>query len=596
MKKEAIFFIIILFLIINLSLVFAAENTTVSKKGYDCLAAKVQGKCSSLAIEEKIFSLLASGQCKDELVSDSLGGECWPKSGCKIKTTAQAIFALKENSANVEKAINWILTKDAPATQLQWFVQIDSTKPVKCKVSYSGKPYDIEIDSEKKINTRAGSCLELSDGDYWLEVSSSCYGQDFEISCNESFVTSLLYKQQESSTIYVSEKIHSSSADVTTTERVESMCFKEGTSCNYEATLWASLVLKKLRQNTTAYIPYLVSMADENSRYLPESFLYILLGESYRNEILLKQKESKWWLESGDKFYDTALALYPFQYEESAEKTNAITWLSEVQGTDGCWQGNIRNTAFLLYSIWPKKAQVIEGQKDCEDEKNFCMSVPNCKTAEGTELEGFAGCFGANICCNRQYLSPTCGEQGGEKCSADEICSGGQSIPGSDLIGNEICCFEGTCQTGAQEATCGRYSGTCRTSCLSDEQQSSYLCIGNDVCCTEKTTAGINYTGIIIFSILIVLVALGIIFRKKLKTLITKKKPGEPSPSQFGQQRPGPFGPGSLPSSSPPGMPQRMMPRRIIPSQQQPVRRPLPPRKQEGEFNEVLRKLKEMGK
>ncbi len=600
MKKEMMFFALILFLIINLSFIFAAEDLNISKEGYDCLKTKVEGKCSSLAPEEKIFSLLALGQCKDELVEDSYDGECWPKSGCKIKTTAQAMLALRENSGNVDKPLTWLLDRESPTTQLQWYVQIDSNKPVKCKVSYSGKSYNVEIDTEKKINSPAGSCLGLSDGDYWFEVSPTCYEQDFEISCNESFITSLLYKTQASSTVFVSEQMHSSSADGTITEKVESLCFKEGTSCSYEGTLWASLILKKLKQNTTAYIPYLISMAEENSRYLPEAFLYILVGESYRNEILLKQRESQWWLESEDKFFDTAFALYPFQYEELIEKTNSINWLGEIQGTDGCWQGNIRNTAFLLYSIWPKKAQLIEGQKDCE-EGNYCMSAANCRTAGGTELSDFSGCFGAaNICCSKQYLAPTCGAQGGEKCPSDKICSNGEPIPSSDLVGSEKCCLKGTCQTGEQIATCGRSSGTCRTSCLSTEEETQYTCNGNEACCVIKTTPPTNYTGIIIFSILIVLVVLGIIFRKKLKMLvdkITKKSPGTGTPSPFGQQRPGPFGPGSMPPSTPSGMPQRMMPRRILPSQppQQP-RRPLPPRKQEGEFSEVLRKLKEMGK
>jgi hypothetical protein len=601
MKKERVFILLIVLLIINLSFVFAADNVSVSQRGYDCLQSKVEGKCSSLASEEKIFSLLALGQCKDELVSDSYDGDCWPKSGCKIKATAEAMLALKENSGNVDKPLTWILDRESPATQLQWFVQIDSTKPVRCKVSYSGKSYpNIEINAEKKINSPAGSCLGLSDGNYWFEVSPSCYDENFEVSCNESFITSTLYKTQSSSTIFVSEQVHSSSADGTTMEKVESSCFKEGTSCSYEGTLWASLILKKLKQNTSAYIPYLVSMAEENSRYLPEAFLYILVGESYRNEILLKQRESKWWLESGDKFYDTALALYPFQYEEPSEKTSTMAWLGEIQGTDGCWQGNIRNTAFLLYSIWPKKvqAQVVGGQKDCEDEKNYCMSSANCKTTGGNELEGFAGCFGANVCCDKQFISPTCGAQGGEKCSSDEICSGGQNIPASDLQTSEKCCFEGTCQTGGEEPTesnCARNGGTCRASCLSDEQEITYSCTGTQACCITKTTKT-NYTGIIIFSILIVLVVLGIIFRKKLKMLvdkITKKKTGEGTSSTFGQ-RPGPFGPGSLPPSSP-MMSQRMMPRRVIPSQPQ-TRRPMPPRRQEGEFNDVLKKLKEMGK
>ncbi|MDP2673055.1 MAG: hypothetical protein Q8O84_04550, partial [Nanoarchaeota archaeon] len=125
--------------------------------------------------------------------------------------------------------------------------------------------------------------------------------------------------------------------------------------------------------------------------------------------------------------------------------------------------------------------------------------------------------------------------------------------------------------------------GTCKdTSCESGEKENlNYLC--NDFsqsCCMQKTTT--SFWWLWVLGILIVLIALAIAFKDKLKDfyykLSTNKPKGNPSR---------------------PGMPSRIneIPqRRIIPPQSHPQypRRPIPQRK--SELDDVLKKLKEMGK
>ena len=103
-------------------------------------------------------------------------------------------------------------------------------------------------------------------------------------------------------------------------------------------------------------MPYLITLKDDptNQIYIPESFLYYLTGK-FRTELLLKQRASSYWEESGNRYYDTAFALLPFGYESPNEKSGSKSWLLSVQLRSGCWNnGNIKDTAFLLYSIWPK--------------------------------------------------------------------------------------------------------------------------------------------------------------------------------------------------------------------------------------------------
>jgi hypothetical protein len=586
MKKKGVFFVLLLllvFLVLSAFTVRAANETNADVKAYACLENKVKDQCSTLSTEEKIFSLLTIERCKAELLSDSLAEECWPDVGCKIKTTAQAILALRHVNADTTAAENWLLSQQGNFADIDWFLETEAEGKTSCTVTYLGNSYSFTINEDKTLSGSSGSCLRV-DSNYWLKISPTCYDYEFKISCSNSFLTSLLYKKKTSTTVYVSEETHSASGEGTTTEKVSSSCFKEGSSCNYEGSLWAAVVLKSRGYDVSSYIPYLVAMADDNEKYLPESFLYSLTND-FRVDLLAKQQESKWWLVSGDKFYDTAVALIPFQNEQLTEKSDSKTWLTEVQGEDGCWQGNIRDTAILLYSLWPKKAANVSTAKDCESSGYACMSSASCSDVEGNILTDYTGCFGTNICCSKKQQLKTCSEQNGELCDSDEQCLGGSSVSASDTTGGRICCIRGVC--GVQEKSeCELKGGYCKSICSSGEEFVSYSCTSGNCCMIKQKS---NLWIVIVLAILIILVVIGIIFRKKLREFFFKLK------SKFGKGkekgRPTTGGPRFPPSS------QRVYPvqRRILPQQPRaPVRRPVPQKK--SEFDDVLKKLKEIGK
>jgi hypothetical protein len=597
MKRVFLFGILIL-LILPL---ITSENVTMDNsdneqakisEAYSCLRDKIGDDCSS-SIQDNIFSLLAVGKCKDEVIDDSSGEECWPKNNCDVKTTAQAVLALDDAGTSTSKAEKWLLSKNNTSPDLTWYLEIESPKATICEITYSGASYTVSIDEEKRISTSAGSCLTLSEGGWWLRVSQSCYGNEFEISCNEQFLTTLLFSKEGSSTIHISEKTSSASAEGTTKEKINSYCFMDDGSCDYEGTLWAAFVLGSLDYKISYYVPYLISMKEQNEEYLPESFLYFMTGYTdFRNELLLKQK-TDYWDESGDKFYDTALALYPFQYEEVQEKSKSKEWLLEIQQDDGCWDGgNIRNNAFLLYSLWPDlsgKGTAGGGGDDCEDSGYYCMSEINCI---GNILKQY-DCAGTFKCCDTPKSSNTCVEQGGEVCTSGQTCSG-DTIDADDLSLGEVCCTGGICEAQEQKTECEIYGGECGYSCGDNQEESSYECNGNYICCIEKT-GGESwlkslFSGgawlIWLLAVLIILAVFGIIFRNKLKSYFYKIK------SKFGRGKPGSGGtyPRFPPSATPVNRP---LPRRILPPSYQ-SKKPYPRKK--SEIDDVLKKLKDMGK
>ncbi len=608
MKRGTTLFILIISLILIIPLIPAVDvnitnasnaNNEDSKidKAYSCLEGKVVDKCSTLSLEEKIFSLLALGECEDELISEAEGDkECWPSGNCDVKLTAMALLALEEAGTSASDAEDWLLSQYTVPSNVNWFLEIENPNgETSCTITYSNSSYSgISIKEDKKIypgSQGLGSCLSLESHAYWLRIAPSCYDKEFKISCGETFITTLLFKKDDSSTIHVSEDAHTASAEGTTTETVNSLCFSEGSSCNYEGSLWATFVLDYLEHDVSAYIPYLVTTAEDNERYLPEGFLYRLTGYSdFKSDLLLKQK-SKYWDESGDKFYDTALAMYSL-YENSREKENTKDWLLEVQDESGCWNsGNIRNTAFILYAVWPESSTDDGGDEleDCESSDYYCMSSVDC---EGSILPGYS-CSAALKCCSVAKSIDTCTGQGGEICNSAQSCIGGTSSSASDLASGQECCVGGLCQTPTEETGCESNDGTCRDSCFDTEEPSSDSCDGTDTCCVEKDEPEPtpNYWWIWLLLILIILLVIAIIFRDKLRPYWFKLK------SKFKKSKPG-FGMPGFPTTPsgmrPVGPP---MQRRILPPspQRPPIRRP-PLGRPKGDIDEVLKKLKDMGK
>ncbi len=591
--KKKVFLIFLFILVLSAFLISAAENdTAVDERGYSCLEEKLKDGCSTLSTEEKIFSLLASGDCRDSITSDS-------KYKINTKLTAQAILALSTTNGDTDEGEEWLLSQNRTPANMDWLMQIESINETSCTIKYSGSSYTVTVGANKKINTGAGTCLTLYGGNYWLKIAPSCYTKEFEISCKKAFSTNLLYKKTTSDVIYVASTTNIASADGTTTVKVNSYCFAQGSACDYEASLWAALVLNFRGYDVSAYLPYLITLMDEaeNMKYLPESFLYSLTTD-FRNELLLKQLPDGYWKVSDNKFYDTALAILPFQNEDLNEKTTSQNWLKGVQGTDGCW-GSIRDTAFILYSFWPKPIQEsAPDMDDCETSGLFCMSSASCLEAGGTAITGYDGCFGTNICCNKEKPLESCEVQGGDLCNSDEQCLGGDTVESSDSNSEKFCCLDGTC--GIKEVSeCESNMGLCKVSCSDNEESSSYTCTTySDICCVAKEKKSYLWLIIILLVILIALTVLGIIYRKQVKEFFFKAKAWVMSKFKKGGGKPS-----SAPSGGGPRFPPtssaRVFPgavqRRIIP-QQRPAAAPA--RKPEGksDFDEVLRKLKEIGK
>ncbi|VVB80710.1 Uncharacterised protein [uncultured archaeon] len=554
-------------------------NLSSIDKGFACLESNVKDDCSgATTIQEIALTLLASPKqsvaqgCYNKLKSYDQGN-CFGIGSCNVRDTALAILAYNNLKQDTKKYQSWILNQTLVSSDIQWFLQQDSIEAANCKVTYDSTDYSFSVQTNKKIDTNAGSCLSLANSNYWYAIDPSCYSKNFALVCDKAFIGNLLYKQPNSPIVYVLSNTQSAAASGTINLQVKSKCFGQG-SCNYEASAWAAVALKTVGVNVDEFVPYLVAGSDSNKQYLPYAFLNMLVDYSeYGTKLVQMQNLNTWEAESTayEQYYDTALALVSLSDSSATQVKNAKDWLTGyAQSANGCWNNNnTKDTAFILWALQKRQSSFIPGGvislTSCSEGNFFCIS--DCPLDQ--IKQNYAGCSAGKTCCGTQNIK-TCAEYYGEVCASDKVCDGDSRVA-SDT---SACCLSSCVTPQVTQTACDTAGGICRTSCNANQDSVSQSCgDANQVCCKAKTTTPTNLGWLwILLVILIILIIVGIIYREKIKLWIYKKRSGfkKEEGEGTGQNRPsGPAAPGMIPPQRPmirPGMP-------IMPPAQ---RRPLP--------------------
>jgi hypothetical protein len=596
MKKGVFLAVISVVLLIILAVgIASAANETLGSgdkidKAYKCLQDELDAR-SAVSLQEAIFSMLAGANTKKNLggvIEDEKKSpeSCWPKSGCRLKETAQVALAYQKAGRNSQDAKKWILTKNSTTVELKWFLEIDIANQAmaNCIIKDGQKENKIQILESQIISGSPGNCLSIDGNGYMLRINNNCVKNNFEVSCDQDFITTTLYQKSTGGTLFVSPETHSAAASGFTKEKVNGECFKTEGACDYEGSLWAALAMHKMGQDVSGVVPYLLALADDNPKYFPSAFLYALIGgdEQY-NLVIQSQKQGKFWeITGGNKFYDTSLAMLGLGGREGAELTAAKDYLLSIQTDKGCWNNNnIRDTAFILYSGWQRAggggAGEGTGATPCEPLYS-CENAFECTNAGGEPLYDFE-CSGADICCSLKVQKPTCAEKKGLLCTEEQSCEGRV-----ESAADGSCCFGACVQIEEREDLCSPAGGECKISCDEGELESGETCAdAYSRCCISEGSS--MWFWIVLLIILIIIAVLAIIYREKLKIwwfkLKEKFRKGK-SPQRAPMLQP--RTPGAVPRQVAPAAYMRMRPAAPI--------RAAPPK--DKDMEETLKKLKEM--
>jgi Cys-rich repeat protein len=389
--------------------------------GYECLQSEIN-KSSSLSLEEAVFGMLALGS-EREVLNDTIAGQkhatqdCWPRAGCTLKDTAQVLLAYDRAGVDTTGIENWLESKKVTAKlSLSWFLEIDIENhvPSECSIFYDGNEYRFDIEEDMTLSANAGDCLTGA-GEYWFSIADNCVEKQFDVSCGDGFITALLYRKSTGGTLFVSSNTHSSGAGGFTEEKVGAECFSTNAAgtCDYEGSLWATLALQRPGFDISNLIAYLVALSDDNKKYFPSSLLYVMVdGGEQLTEIVNSKVRGNQWKTLGtpyNEFYDTSLGLLALGDGFANEVDPVKGWLLRVQKDSGCWgtqsNNDIRDTAFLLYSGWPRYVPLapvgcasdsdcsITGLDICELGSGLCVECLNSIDCDSGEI-----CNANNVC------------------------------------------------------------------------------------------------------------------------------------------------------------------------------------------------------
>lgn len=617
-KRGIVLVVVFLLAFFLINFVYAttnsSQNSTNLDKAYQCIQNKTGDDCSKLTVDEQASVLLSKGNyknCVDAFLKNSDNQQCWPSGNCNIKSTSIALLALDRAGQNTDTIKAWLLNRSKVASDLTWYIQIDSSSATSCKVSYDTHQYTVQIDSSKQVLSGAGSCLSVSENNFWLKISSNCLDKSYTISCDKDFTSTLLYKSSTSDTIHVSQNLHTEVSGGESIEQVTYMCFKSGPSCDYEGSLWAILALNKKGVDTSPYIPYLDSLVDQNENLFPEAFLYAITGsDTYLNAIVTNNFKGNFWnVGTYGKYISTALGFIALQSQTSDQVDSAKAYLTngKTQDINGCW-GSVKETGLLLYTGWPSSSSstttttqcskdsdcginqkclnnvcvTTSNQQDCAASGKYCITTSQCNQAQGLIFTNLQCPALGDICCSQNYQVQSCSALSGIICQSDETCNGD-----SKTASDGLCCL-GSCtpiQTQNTTYTCTTNTqNTCTSSCAGTVD-TSLTCPGNQFCCQPQQSSTL---WIWILLILILIVIIAIIFRKRLQLFYFRIKNNFRKGSGPRENRP-PF--------SPPGAGQRMIPRPMFPVPRQPVQQRAPVRSsKDSEFEETIKKLRDMSK
>jgi hypothetical protein len=637
MKKEGLLVLFALIAVLSVLTVTFVNASSFSspdeaiRNAYLCLFNNTVNR-TDLSLQEAVFTTLAEGYQNNTYttIEHQRNGNCWPSSSCTLKDTSQvalAYNAIGENTSGIE---TWLISKNMSVTGLQWFLEIDINNhiPSACTVSDGSSTQNVQIDEDMKLSGSTGSCLTVSSDGYLLTVSPSCIDNKFTVSCDQDFITTMLYKKTGGDTVYVSSDTHGASSLGTTNEQINSKCFSLGNSCDYEGSLWAAVSLQKLGYDVTSFIPYLLALEEDNQNLLPSSFLYVLTGgQDQYSELTTSQLQNKFWQAGANnsRFYDTALAVSALSGASSNEKDNAKQYLLDIQQPNGCWNNNnVRDSAMTLWAGWPGSLNSYPGSggnsggtggtmpidtnpgnasqaSQCSLAGYDCTSAFSCLDAGGTVLSSY-GCPSLQSCCSVTITQQSCSALGGVVCGSNQEC-GGQQVPSSD----GSCCTSACIDTQNQNSCETLNAGTCKSACVSGESEVSESCSAGQVCCaasggspSNSSSSGSSLWIWFLIGIILILAILGVVYKDKvrlwwfklsgkLKTTPVVKSPDvqtggimpiQRRPLQIG----GPMRP--MPSSSRPAPVNRPIPKKVENAKSQ----------KDKDFEETLRKLKDMSK
>ena len=363
--------------------------------------------------------------------------------GDPIKSSL-ALYALNFAGENVSEEINRLKESQIIAlTGGSWLIQLKSNNDqlAECSINFEEIEHNLQVIN----NTIVSQC---DTNQRWLNFENCIQSplkvhEEFTMECVNGD-DSLIYRSDNGDYYIIKQNSPYS---------IDNGCFTNGGSCSCKPSGYASWVLDRL--NDASYsVPYLRANCDAP---LDNAFLFMITSQSVYGDLLVEQKEGNEW---GD-LESTSFAIRSLKRSQNQDAYNdALFALKLKQRPDGSWNGDLKDTATVLFAVFTDAPSTISGG-----------SQPSGATCGDGIIEGSEQCDGDSLACLEGESCLECSCQAetsctvNDECVSDSECSIGFCDPiscgcvecKSDLdcgpLSDNIC-VDGRCVSSTEENEC----------------------------------------------------------------------------------------------------------------------------------------------
>ena len=275
----------------------------------------------------------------DALLDEQDRSGCFPKDDCKVKETALALLALNKLGMDISKGSNWLEGSQNNKDLGLWDLKITAPpQNTTCTLNEDTinivngqaiEPLGLPNDPEITLNLNCSSV----NGVITAEVVNTYLGNPF-----------VYYKSNDKeATIKINN------------EKCFSINYR--TSCNYESTLFATYVLKKLNKEKPDAVGWLKQNYDDSETLHHAMLTLIDSFQTSKDWLINNQKDGAWSTkaliyEKPTNLYVTAIATAALKNTEYSN--NSINWLKSQQKFIGSWNNSVMDTSVILYFVFPE--------------------------------------------------------------------------------------------------------------------------------------------------------------------------------------------------------------------------------------------------
>ena len=613
-EKLKLFGVIFILIITLLQITLAEEDVEPStfdeQKAYDWLYGKITTNQTQVhQVSLAIIALNNKGGYEiNPIVRTLIDSKhtteaCWPKNNCNNKDTALAALALQQTGQVTEarQAIEWIKNNlKSGVSSGEWIITLNSDINGTCTITPEGKtPIEYELRGDKLQGRGVVEGYYISINNIAPELIRTKTDGTIHVDCTSlpQVTITLAYKPNRE-TFYILESKSATNLDL----KINNGCLpatKTG-NCDYESTLYSAWVMSEIgvsleEFNTLLYLEKELRTGNDLhlailTRTLNKLASLTPINPGYFNEALLKrQNEAGSW---GNNVIDSSFAIFALSLTDK-DTTQGVAYLERVNGRDGSWNNDLKNTAIALIALHgpnlasgsfgggsgggdlpplPLGEICNNGIDDDSDTLLDCADLLECSDNEF--------CFSQNKCFNEiQYIGEEgtdCGEICNKECPQSSECN-------TDFDCNpDQECRSSSCIEKSRTNVC-----TSNNDCTSTQECLEGICATKSTNPPEKSNVG---KIILILVIFLIILGLALFYWKYLRTGkinirdLFKRKPKGQSFEEFKRA---PHNPRTQTNPQ-----QRIEPQREIPRKQIPIRKSKEDMELENSLREAERILK----